>query len=100
MNRKPWITAIGAMGIAVATGCNKSSSSPSSGSPSQDAADWAGLKDYLKPGGPLNTYLDNLQKAVCQLESKSTAPLDPAKRICPKGEGGPDVKPPPAYPPR
>ena len=36
--------------------------------------------------------------AVCQLEVKNPAGLDPAKRICPGTP--PDIKPPPVYPPQ
>ena len=83
MNRKRLVTAIGVIGVAMMTGCP----------PDQD------LKDYLKEGGPLNSWLAHLQGAVCQLESKATG-LDPAKMAKCDPTGPPDVKPPPAYPPK
>jgi hypothetical protein len=110
MKRRAWGAVIGAIGLTMAADCNGNSGTSGSNTgtggntsadaPTGDSGYWAGLKDYVKLGGPLNLWLKDLQDAVCQLEEKSTVQLDENRRTCPGGHGGPDVKPPPAYPPR
>lgn len=82
MKPRLWLLVIGVIGTAAATGCKDQS-----------------VRDYLAKDGPLNRWQDSLSKAVCQLEVNNTNGLNPAKRICPYGPGGPrDKTPPPSYP--
>lgn len=99
MNRKPWITVIGMMGVAAATGCKGPTGPQGPVGPAGPAGNGVdqSVRDYIKTGGPLQTYLNQLSTAVCELEVKHPPGLDPNKRICPHGPG--DKKPVPPYPP-
>ncbi len=60
------------------------------------------LRTYLGPNGRMYKWQDQVGKAICQIETRGTftTPLDPSKRICENGEGGPnDKSTPPSYPP-
>lgn len=84
MNRKRWFALFGAVGAAAAAaGCKDQP-----------------VRNYLGSGGEMVQWQKALSTAVCQLEVANPAGLDPAKRICPNGEGGGgDKTPPPTYPP-
>ena len=84
MTWKAWLVILGAAGVTAAAG---------------DCED-KDLRLYLGPNGRMGEWQDHVGKAVCQLEEKSTAALDPTKRICPNGSGGPnDKSTAPSYPP-
>ena len=55
------------------------------------------LRKYLGENGRLTKYLMKLDRAICQLEAKNPAGLNPMKRICPNGDGDPITTP--HYPP-
>jgi len=84
MNWKRWLVLIGAAAVtAAATDC-----------PDQP------VRDYLGPNGQMVQWQKMLGEAVCQIEEQVTG-LDPAKRVCPNGPGGPgDKTPPPSFPPQ
>lgn len=49
----------------------------------------------------IRPFVRKLAQAVCQLEDKAPAgSLDPNKRQCPTGSGGPEGSSPPPYPPK
>lgn len=84
MTWKSWRVILGAAGVTVAAGGCKDPD----------------LRVYLGPNGRMVEWQNAVGKAVCQLEEKSTAALDPAKRICPNGDGGQnDKSTAPSYPP-
>ena len=87
MKRKRWLGVVGAVGVAAAvTSCNGG-----------DHTYIQGLKPYLAKSGALNSWLETLGDAVCDLEKNVTG-LDPTKLYC-TGPGPGDKKPPPSYPP-
>jgi hypothetical protein len=55
------------------------------------------LREYLKEGGLLYNHMMAQSVAICELE-KAVGGIDPDKRICPGSP--PDIKAPPAYPPK
>jgi hypothetical protein len=85
MTWKAWLVILAAAGVTAALGeC-------------QDKQ----LREYLGPNGEMYKWQEQVGKALCQLEEKSTVTLDDNKRICPDGEGGPnDKSSPPSYPPQ
>lgn len=91
MNRKRWLAVIGVLGaMLLMTGCLEDRVKKLEAS--RDS-----LYDYLKPGGPINIWLDSLSISVCELELHVPG-LDPKKRHC-TGPGPGDKTPPPGYPP-
>jgi hypothetical protein len=85
MNWKPWLVIVGAAALTAAvTDCEDKK-----------------VRDYLGANGQMREWQKGLADAVCQLEEENPSGLDPAKRICPNGPGGPgDKTPPPAFPPQ
>jgi hypothetical protein len=84
MNRKRWLTVIGALGAAGAMAACKDQS----------------VRDYLGVSGQMYQWQKRVGEAICQLEVNNPNGLDPMKRICPNAEGGPgDKTSPPSYPP-
>lgn len=84
MKPKRWLAVAALCGVVgLTTGC-----------PDQE------VRDYLGEAGGdtgLRHWEDRVQKAICQLEQKDPAGLDPMLRICPSGP--PSLTPPPKYPP-
>jgi hypothetical protein len=85
MTWKGWLVILGAAGVTATLGA---------------CAD-KDVETYLGPNGRMYKWQEQVGRAICQLEEKTThLPFDPAKQICPNGSGGTnDKSTPPAYPP-
>jgi hypothetical protein len=56
------------------------------------------VREYLAQNGPMSQWQGMLARAVCQLETRNPAGLDPAKMICPSGPIDADGLRPPTFP--
>jgi hypothetical protein len=92
MNRRCKLAVIGVIGAtALVSGCWQEERVK------ELESEKALLREFLKKGGPLYSWLDALSESVCELEQHVPG-LDQQYQHC-KGHGPGDKTPPPAYPP-